>query len=178
MNLSIRTCSNVLLIALFLTGFVSLVTFFALPQRNPIQVYSAGPASVPLTRTSVPTHIAISDLIDLPVEEMSFGRDGWQVATNAASIASTSAHPGEHGNIVIYSHNLKRLFGNLSRVRVGDTITLSSEDGSSKVYSVRTRQIVNPDEIDALRPTYTETLTLYTCSGLFDSKRLVVQATP
>lgn len=178
MNLSIRTCSNVLLLALFLTGFVSLITFAALPQRNPIQVYSAGPAAVPLDRTSIPTHIAVSDLIDLPIEEMNFGSDGWQVATNAASIASTSARPGENGNIVIYSHNLKRLFGNLSRVRVGDSVTLSSDDGSTKRFTVRTRQIVNPDEIEALRPTPTETLTLYTCSGLFDSKRLVVQATP
>lgn len=129
-------------------------------------------------RGSLPTHIHIGSLIDLPIEEMAFGTKGWQVSDTAASIASSSARPNEHGNIVIYSHNLKRLFGKLSRVRIGDTITLTTQDGEEHPYTVTHTVTVTPDQIDILKPTTSEVLTLYTCTGLFDSKRFVVQAVP
>jgi LPXTG-site transpeptidase (sortase) family protein len=163
---------------LLLTGIVIFITGFALPPQTPIQDYDVQSTTLPKARKPTPTHIIISDFIDLPVEVMSFGPKGWEVASKAASIASTSAYPGESGNIVIYSHNLTRLFGKLSRTKIGDPITVTSEDGISHSYIVTKREVVNPDQIDSLRPTESETLTLYTCAGLFDSKRLVIQAKP
>lgn len=178
MSSSMRSLAKSSGFYLFLMGFVICVTILTLPAQNPIQVYSTIGQAVPLVRKSLPNRIQIASLIDLPVQEMPFGRDGWGVATNAASIASTSARPGESGNIVIYSHNFSRLFGRLSRVKIGDRITLTSADGSLHLYTVTQKDIVSPSQIDALVPTNTEILTLYTCSGLFDSKRLVMQALP
>ena len=43
-------------------------------------------------------------------------------------------------------------------------------------YMVNEILIVNPDQIDVINPTQDETLTLYTCSGYFDTQRLVVKA--
>lgn len=163
---------------LLLTGIVILVTGLSVPPKTPIQDFEVKTALVPKLRQPAPDHINIAGTIDLPVEVMSFGLKGWEVASQAASIASTSAYPGESGNIIIYSHNLRELFGKLSKVKIGDQVKLSSKEGATHLYTVTKRVVVNPDQIDSLRPTDSETLTLYTCTGLFDSKRLVVQAVP
>jgi LPXTG-site transpeptidase (sortase) family protein len=45
-------------------------------------------------------------------------------------------------------------------------------------YKIVSRSIVKPDAIEIALPTSIETLTLYTCVGLFDSQRLVLHAEP
>jgi LPXTG-site transpeptidase (sortase) family protein len=165
-------------VALFLTGFVISVTAFWLTPKNPIQAFPQAQLSLPQIRQNSPTRIQIGSSVDLPIKEMPFGPNGWGVASDAASLASTSARPGENGNIIIYSHNLKRLFGRLNQAKIGDVVMLTAADGSRKQYTVSSRAIVSPSQIDALLPTKTEILTLYTCTGLFDRMRLVVRAIP
>ncbi len=170
---------SLILGGVFLLGGIFLLIYALFGNRNtPVIGYAPSTFSAPLKRESLPNFIHIMGFIDLPVEEMQFSSTGWQVSDTAASIASTSARPGETGNIVMYSHNTRNLFGKLSRVKKGDVITLTTQDGKEHGYAVTDRVIVNPDEIDLLRPTQVEVLTLYTCSGFLDSKRLVVQAKP
>lgn len=136
------------------------------------------PVETTTIRPPLPIRIKIASLIDLPIEEAKFAASGWEVSDTAASIASMSARPGEAGNIIIYSHNLTRLFGRLTQVKIADTIELWGPDGDHHTYTVTKKIVLDPNEIDVLRPTDQEVLTLYTCTGLFDRKRLVIQAVP
>lgn len=155
------------------------VLFFWPKPVTPIAIEGEIPMETrEVIRKPLPTRIQIRDLIDLGVSEMQFGPKGWQVSDTDASIASTSAHPGEDSNIVIYSHNLKKLFGKLNSVQMHDTITLTTADGLEHAYTVTKKVVLTPAEYDILRPTNSEVLTLYTCTGFLDSKRLVVQAVP
>lgn len=166
-----------LAIFLFFIGFSLLLVAWKLGNTLPVALPVPVRSSLPNARAAAVTHIRIPDRIDLAVEEMQFGSTGWGVATRGASIASISARPGETGNIIIYSHNWRRLFGPLQQVKIGDQVALATSDGATYTYTIQSRSVVDPSQIDALRPTTSEVLTLYTCTGLLDTKRLVLQAT-
>jgi len=124
------------------------------------------------------TNIRIGKTINLPVIESGYINGKWLIAPNKANHVSQSAGPGTTGNIIIYAHNTDALFGPLRLVTKGDRIYLSTNTGSLYQYVVSQITEVNPNNTMLLKPTITEALTLYTCSGLFDSKRLVVRAVP
>lgn len=84
----------------------------------------------------------------------------------------------KYGNLVIVGHNYKngQFFGNLKKLENGDNIFLISSKGSSEMYKVYDKYIV--DETD-MRCTSQETngkieLTLITCDN-DNTKRLVVK---
>lgn len=84
----------------------------------------------------------------------------------------------KYGNLVIVGHNYKngQFFGNLKKLENGDNIFLISSNGSSEMYKVYDKYIV--DETD-MRCTSQETngkieLTLITCDN-DNAKRLVVK---
>lgn len=84
----------------------------------------------------------------------------------------------KYGNLVIVGHNYKngQFFGNLKKLENGDNIFLISSNGSSEMYKVYDKYIV--DETD-MRCTSQETngkieLTLITCDN-DNTKRLVVK---
>jgi LPXTG-site transpeptidase (sortase) family protein len=103
---------------------------------------------------------------------------------------SFSARPGQAGNIVMTGHvdyiNYGRaVFGRLDELREGDEAVVTLGDGASFQYRVST--VRSYDEATApvseiVGPTPVETLTLITCTGVFDrplrtyDRRLVVQA--
>lgn len=106
-------------------------------------------------------------------------KDGiWQIAHDKAAFLETSSTPAEGGNIIIYGHNLKNLFGNLYLAKVGDTIKVKTANNLIYEYQVKDIKTVDPSDIDEVTPTDYEVLTVYTCTGLFDSKRLVIKAYP
>lgn len=167
---------------LVIGGGLLLITSALLWPNPPVPIASAIEGtrsdSAPKNRPTLPNMLKIDRVgITLPIIETQFTATGWEVATNAASIASMSARPYEQGNIIIYSHNTKRLFGRLRSVVVGDLVTLD-HDGKERDYRVEAVTVVNPSMVDFLRPTNREALTLYTCTGLFDRQRLVVRAYP
>jgi len=45
-------------------------------------------------------------------------------------------------------------------------------------YKVSDIKFVSPAQVEVIKPTANERLTLFTCSGFLDSKRLVVTALP
>ncbi len=135
-------------------------------------------AKEPATRRPYPIHITIGNSINLPIVEAGEINGTWAVSQTSANHVRESAVPGQAGNIIIYAHNTPNLFGKLENVRVGDRIDIRATDGSLHSYKVASTEWVTTGHTELLTPTKTETLTLYTCAGLLDSLRNVVQAIP
>jgi len=72
-----------------------------------------------------------------------------------------SGVPGRVGNVVIAGHR-DTFFRSLRQIRVGDTIDLTSPDGTYH-YRVEWTRIVDPEDTQTLGPTSTPALTLVTC---------------
>ncbi len=128
--------------------------------------------------TAAPVYIEIEDIISLPVVTAGYVGGAWMVSNTSANYVSASASPGANGNIIIYAHNKPRLFGPLQRLKGGEKVRIRTSDGAVYRYQVVFARDVSPSDTRLLTPTATEILTLYTCSGFFDSKRLVVRAVP
>ena len=116
--------------------------------------------------------------LDLKVEESTVKNGKWEVSKNGVSHFKNSAFPGGNGNIVIYGHNKKNILGSLDFLQKGDEISLITEGDAEFKYKVRSIETVSPEKVEVINPTNFEILTIYTCTGLFDSKRLVVKADP
>lgn len=99
----------------------------------------------------------------------------WPSTKEGVSYLSSSAVAGE-GNTVIYGHNWPRILGMLPKIQTGESIKLTTKDGAEIDYIVTDIRTVDPHTISILDPSSEPKLTLYTCTGLFDSKRLVVSA--
>lgn len=128
---------------------------------------------------SLPIKIKIESLgIDLEVEEGAIKDGVWQISENNVSHLNISKVPGEGGNIVIYGHNKKNLFGPIRWIKVGDEIKVLNQEGKEFSYRVKEALTLTPDAIEYVYPKEEEILTLYTCTGAFDSKRFIVIAKP
>lgn len=115
--------------------------------------------------------------LDLAVKEARVVHGYWEVFSDRAGFGAGSAHPGEVGNQVIFAHARKGLFEDLPKVKVGDIVYVLSNSNWYR-YRVSEKKEVVPKQIEVIAPTADETLTLYTCSGFADSKRLIVIAKP
>lgn len=123
------------------------------------------------------TSLKISSLgIDLPVTEGEMKDNRWPTSTKNLIHVSTTKLPGSPGNSVIYGHNWESQLGDLDQIKVGDTIEVVLSDGSKKIFQVSQIAEVSPNQSDLLKDSIDTRLTLYTCSGFLDSKRLVVVA--
>jgi len=130
-------------------------------------------------RYSKPVSISIDVLKKtLNIEDARIENGIWSTSDTGVSHLDTSARPGEGNNIVLYAHNTKPLFGSLKTIKIGDRITLRNDLGDIYEYDVTNTLTVLPTQIEAVLPTESEQLTLYTCTGLFDSHRFIVQAKP
>ncbi len=126
----------------------------------------------------LPVFIDIDGIGRLPIDQAGKLNGVWTIAEDAANHVAQSALPGSDGNIIIYGHNTPNVFGKLREKKIGDYITLTSADGKFHQYRIFQIDVVTPDRVDLLRPTTGETLTVYTCTGFLDSKRLVLRALP
>ena len=144
-------------------------------RYRPLPVVQAHEQVEP-TVTDLPTKIEISSLsLSLPVYPASIVGDKWQTTDSGISYLSSSPLPGTVGNSVMYGHNWPNLLHDLGKVKPGDTIAVFF--GSKKlIYSVHYVSVVEPDNTSVYTNTTDARLTLYTCTGLLDSKRLVVTA--
>ena len=116
--------------------------------------------------------------MNLVVEPAIINNGVWPVSEKNASHWASSANPGENGNIVIYGHNKTSVFGPIRWLNVGDKIELTDKQGQTYEYKISETVTVKPEEIKYVEPTNTETLTLYTCTGWWDSQRYIVSAKP
>lgn len=123
-----------------------------------------------------PQRIIVPSLeIDLPVRQARVINGYWEVFDESAGFGIGSSYPGEKGNQVIFAHARQGLFLPLKKAKTGQKIMVLTKD---KWYEYEIKEIkeVSPSQTETIAPTEEETLTLYTCSGFSDSKRLIVIA--
>lgn len=132
---------------------------------------------------SPPTHepnlLIIRSLdIQLPVAESVIKFGIWEVNPEGASHLASSSNPGDPGNIIIYAHDTNNRFGFLPDIKPNGIIELRSRNNTWHSYKVASTQIVDPSDVNVLKPNHPQELTLYTCYGFADLKRFVVKAVP
>lgn len=122
----------------------------------------------------LPKKIIIPTLsINLEIKKAEIINGYWEVFPDAAAWGSGSGLPGKTGNQVIFAHAHDGLFLPLKNIKVGMSIYVLT-DNDWYQYSVKEIKEVYPSQVEVISPTEDETLTLYTCSGFKDSKRLIV----
>lgn len=121
------------------------------------------------------SHLSYKD-IELPIEDGRIQNGRWPLSNDSLVYLKDSGVVGQTGNAVIYGHNWDNLLGFLKNIKPGEKIRLTSSNNEHYSYIVETVQEVSADQTHILSPTDDKRLTLYTCSGLFDRKRLVVVA--
>ncbi len=114
--------------------------------------------------------------IDLPVKSSRIINGIWETHDGAANFGLGSALPGTTGNSVIFAHAKWDFFLPLQSIRKDDQISVQTKSGKWHTYLVTEYREVRPDQLEIIAPTPDKTLTLFTCSGFADSKRLVVIA--
>jgi len=116
--------------------------------------------------------------IDLPVFAGEIVKGKWTVVANGANHWRESAKLGEKGNVVIYGHNWKNLFGPIQGLKEGDEIQAWGENDQVFNYTITKTMSVKPTAVEIVLPTEEPQLTLYTCIGFLDKERFVVIAKP
>jgi LPXTG-site transpeptidase (sortase) family protein len=115
--------------------------------------------------------------IDINVTPSKIINGYWELSENTASYGEGSGIPGQNGNTVIFAHAREGLFYNLKDVKTGDIIYVFTKNGWYR-YKVNKITAVYPNQTEVIKPTKNQTLTLYTCTGFSDEKRLIITATP
>lgn len=123
-----------------------------------------------------PVRILIPSInIDLPVKVAKIVNGYWEVFSDTAGFGEGSAYPEEKGNQVIFAHARGGLFGPLKEIKTAANITVMT-DSQWYSYTVTEIKEVLPSQTEVIAPSPEAVLTLYTCSGYADSKRLIVTA--
>lgn len=103
----------------------------------------------------------------------------WTLDITHAFFAAQSEPAGtEAGTTFIYGHNRASAFGPLSGLTVGDTVSLTIEDGSVLTYEYARDSRVSPESVSVIyeKSAYPQ-LVLMTCEGLFSDVRRVMYFT-
>jgi LPXTG-site transpeptidase (sortase) family protein len=188
LKLSKKTKKEIKLIGNKIIGLVLVVLALALliypiklpghktDNKNPIIIDSKLLVSKKTENTPVRIIVPQSE-IDLPVTPSKIIDGYWELSETTASYGLGSGYPGEKGNIVIFAHARSGLFYNLRDTKKGDFVYVLVKN-KWYMYKVNKIDAVYPNQKEVIMPTKTETLTLYTCTGFYDEKRLVVTAVP
>ena len=152
---------------------------YLLKQRNSILSFPVPMANdVVVDGEVAPLVLEIPDVeIKVPVSTAQIQNGLWEYSEEGISYLRDTPLPGEQGNSILYGHNWPNLLGSLNKVEVGDKIRVKFSDYTEKDFEVKYRYVVTPDQTHVLNPSEDSRITLYTCTGFLDSKRLVVVAT-
>lgn len=139
-------------------------------KTNQEKVVEVPPTKLP------PTRIKISSLsLDLAVSAGLVNGNTWDLFDDKIGWLATSSVPGE-GNVILYGHNRRGLFGDLYKLKIGDLVEVKK--GNDWIsYKVSEVHRVLPTDVQSILSDKNR-LTMYTCDGSFDQKRLVVYAEP
>lgn len=144
-------------------------------NKNSSDYTQTTPALIP-TQEHPPQKIRIPTLnLELSIKAAVIENGQWQLFTDHVSWLSASATPGK-GNVILYAHNYPELFGKLNKLSAGEIIEVE-QYSQWKQYIVSQVSQVKPNNVDSVISTDNR-LTLYTCDGAFDEKRLIVVAIP
>ncbi len=125
-----------------------------------------------------PTRVVIPSVsIDINITESAVKDGFWETSETTASHGMGSPNPGQTGNAVLFAHARPGLFYNLKDLKKDDIVYVFT---AKKWYAYKVEKIdsVFPDQVEVIAPTKNEQITLYTCTGYADEKRLIVVAKP
>lgn len=160
---------------LIFLGLFLICTIFLLTQLG-----SISPQKKQVIFESVPSEIYVSGIEfkdssqKLEVKKGTFQFNSWKIDENYPVYLDLSGVPGQPGNIVIYGHNKKEVFGNLHKLKKDEQIILYSSTGDRYVYKIDSIKQVFPNQVEVLQQGKDQRITLFTCTGILDSMRLVV----
>lgn len=124
--------------------------------------------------TAKPSSIKINSIeVDLPIIPSVVKNGEFETTKKGISYLQDSAVPGQKGNTILYGHNWPNLLGRLPKITPGDVVEIEFADGSTVKYSIEYTAKVTSDQVHILSQTEDARLTIYTCTGLFDTKRFV-----
>jgi len=148
------------------------------PYRISFNNYAPPIEKMCVNRPFSPTVIRIPSLHKvLPIIPATVQDNKWETTDRGVSYLVSSRIPGEVGNSILYGHNWESLLGDLPTIKTGTDIEIEFNDGTKRTFIVQTSAHVSPDQTDILKQSHDKRITLYTCSGWFDSQRFVVVAT-
>src|SRR6185369_2995536 len=102
-----------------------------------------------ILKGELPTEINIPSIgVNLPIEVGTIKDNVWQVSYIHPTFLDTSARPGTNGNIVIYGHNKKIIFGNLPYLSLGQKIYIKTTDNKIYTYVAYKKDFVSPERVD------------------------------
>lgn len=128
------------------------------------------------SEADLPDRVIIPSIsVDVEVKSAKVINGRWEVFEDTGSFGLGSALPGEKGNSVMFAHAREGLFLPLRKISTGETIYILTQNKWHE-YKVTEVREVSPRDTSVIGQTVDETLTLYTCSGFADSKRLIVVA--
>jgi len=124
-----------------------------------------------------PSAISLPSLgINLPVVITHMDGKKWPTTPSGVSYLANTAIPGDIGNAVFYGHNWPSLLGHLKQAKNGEKLYIQYQDGITKEFTIDSISEVEPNSTEILAQSSTPKITLYTCTGFLDTKRLVVTA--
>lgn len=112
--------------------------------------------------------------IDAPIVQ----GDGWEQLKKGVAQHIGSANPGDSSNIVLTAHNdvFGEIFRDLDKLKAGDQVIIYTSQ-RSYTYIITGSEIVEPTQVEVLKPTTQPVATLISCYPyLVDNKRIVVNA--
>ena len=143
------------------------------PYRDLVQPLA--PVPIPTPGPQAATRIVIPAIdVDAPVVE----GDDWEQLKKGVGHHINSANPGERGNCVLSGHNdvFGEVFRRLEDLELEEELIVYTGVQPYR-YVVKTKRIVEPNEVSVMYPTTKPVLTLITCHPyLVDTHRLVVVA--
>lgn len=113
--------------------------------------------------------------VNLPIYTAEISQEKWPTSESGVSYLKNSGKLGITGNLIMYGHNWKSLLGGLRYSKVGDPLTVYSQNKSYQ-FQIKYIAVVDSRDVSILADTTQERITLYTCIGFLDSQRLVVVA--
>ncbi len=141
--------------------------FFIWQRHAPIQ-------AVANTATGLPKTISFPSLgLILPVIPTENG-----TTPKGVSYVTSTPLPGTPGNSVFYGHNWPNLLGKLHTLVPGQEVHISFSDSKLVKFRIISTSIVDSDQTAVIKQTTDARITVYTCIGLFDSKRFILVAQP
>ena len=131
----------------------------------------------PYKTVEKPMFINIAPNIEnISVRAGKFENGSWELSDDDALFLESGGVLGENGNVVIYGHNSKKIFGNLKDIKKNQVIEIKGNLGDTYKYNIESIKVVSLNDVSILnQPTNLKQITVYTCTGLFDEKRLVIQ---
>lgn len=114
--------------------------------------------------------------VNLPIIPASRSNGKFETTKNGVTYLTDSVLPSQTGNSVFYGHNWPNLLGSLKNAKRGDTIELKYSNGEVKIFTVDLITESPAKYAKVSLASDQKVLTIYTCSGFLDSKRIIVTA--